>query len=290
MGAVAERLLVSSRRVPLRAAIAATAVLCVAGSADSASAQGKLDARYVATLAGVPVGRGAWVIEISEDQYTAAASGTTTGLLRIFASGQGTGAARGTIAAGQPIPMSYASTITADKKSDEVRMVFSGGNVKDYAVDPPITPNPERVPVTDAHRRGVSDPMTASLNRVPGTADPVSAEACQRNIAVFDGRLRYDLKLAFKRMERVKTEKGYDGPAVVCAVNFTPVAGFIPDRAAVRYLVEQRDMEVWLAPVAGTRVLVLYRFSVPTPLGQAVLQATQFVSVPRASATNIRTQ
>ena len=276
-----------------RAALTAAALVSLSVSGDLASAQGKLDARYVATLAGVPVGRGAWVIEISEDQYTAAASGMTTGLLRIFASGQGTGASRGTIAGGQPVPMSFASTITADKKNDEVRMLFSGGNVKEFAVEPPMTPNPERVPLTEAHRRGVNDPMTASLNRVPGTADPVSADACQRTVSVFDGRLRYDLKLGFKRMEQVKAEKGYQGPAVVCAVYFTPVAGFIPDRAAIRYLIEQRDMEVWLAPVAGTRVLVPYRFAVPTPLGQAVLQATQFVSSAqpaRASASSSRTQ
>jgi hypothetical protein len=276
-----------------RAALAAAALASLAASGDAARAQGKLDARYVATLAGVPVGRGAWVIDIAEDQYTAAASGMTTGLLRIFASGQGTGAARGTLSGGQPVPMSYASTITSDKKNDEVRMLFSGGNVKDFSVEPPMTPNPERVPLTEAHRRGVTDPMTASLNRVSGTADPVSADACQRTVPVFDGRLRYDLRLGFKRMEQVKADKGYQGPVVVCAVYFTPVAGFIPDRAAVRYLVEQRDMEVWLAPVAGTRVLVPYRFAVPTPLGQAVLQATQFVSVPqptRASAATARTQ
>lgn len=276
-----------------RAALAAIVLAWLAASDDTARAQGKLDARYVATLAGVPVGRGAWVIDIAEDQYTAAASGMTTGLLRIFASGQGTGASRGTISAGQPVPTSYASTIASERKNDEVRMVFSGGSVKEFAVEPPVTPNPQRVPVTEAHRRGVADPMTASLNRVPGTGDPVSAEACQRAVSVFDGRLRYDLRLAFKRMERVTAEKGYQGPAVVCAVYFTPVAGFIPDRAAVRYLVEQREMEVWLAPVAGTRVLVPYRFSVPTPLGQAVLQATQFVSTPqpsRASAATPRVQ
>ena len=38
-------------------------------------------------------------------------------------------------------------------------------------------------------------------------------------------------------------------------------------------------MEVWLAPVAGTRVLVPYRISIPTPIGVGVMQATQFVSV-----------
>jgi hypothetical protein len=52
-----------------------------------------------------------------------------------------------------------------------------------------------------------------------------------------------------------------------------------------------RDAEVWLAPVASTRVLVPYRFSLPTPIGQGVLQATQFVSTvrPRA-ASNAKTQ
>ena len=51
-------------------------------------------------------------------------------------------------------------------------------------------------------------------------------------------------------------------------------------------------MEVWLAPVAGTRVLVPFRVSIPTPIGVGVMQATQFVSVaqPRAAAAGPKTQ
>ena len=49
-----------------------------------AAAQAHLEAEYTATLAGLPIGRGTWAIEIAEDQYTAAASGATSGLLRIF--------------------------------------------------------------------------------------------------------------------------------------------------------------------------------------------------------------
>src|SRR3974377_2118962 len=79
-----------SRNSRLGAAAVTVCVLC-----GSANAQGKLDARYVATLAGVPIGKGAWVIEIGDDQFTAAASGMTTGLLRVFATGQGSGASRG---------------------------------------------------------------------------------------------------------------------------------------------------------------------------------------------------
>jgi hypothetical protein len=57
-------------------------------------------------------------------------------------------------------------------------------------------------------------------------------------------------------------------------------------------LASQRDMEVWLAPVANTRVLVPYRVSIPTPIGVGVMQATQFVSVsqPRAAAVGPKTQ
>jgi len=153
--------------------------------------------------------------------------------------------------------------------------------VKDLSVDPPTPPHPERIPITEAHRRGVIDPMTASLLRVPGTGEVVSPEACNRTSAIFDGRLRYDLSVAFKRMETVKAEKGYEGPAVVCAVYFTPVAGYIPGRAAIKYLARQRDMEVAMVPIAGTRILVPFRITIPTPLGNAVLQAIQFDTAPQ---------
>jgi hypothetical protein len=129
--------------------------------------------------------------------------------------------------------------------------------------------------------------MTGSLVRVPGNGHPVAPQACQRTVQVFDGRMRYTLKFAYKRMEQVKAEKGYQGAAVACAVYFQPLAGYIPSRAAIKYLVEQRDIEVWLAPVVGTRVLVPFRMSVPTPIGTGLLQATQFMSVaqpPRAAS------
>jgi len=104
-----------------------------------------------------------------------------------------------------------------------------------------------------------------------------------RKVAVFDGRVRYDLHSEFKRMESVKADRGYEGPAVVCAVYFTPIAGYVPDRPAIKYLVTLRDAEVWLAPIEGTRVLVPFRFAMPTPLGTGLLQATEFVTVAQPS-------
>lgn len=255
-----------------------------------AAAQGHLDARYEASLAGIPVGRGTWTIEISDDQYSASATGGSTGLLKTFAGGAGTGAAQGRIVAGQLSPLNYNATTTSSKKSESIRMALASGVVKDFAIEPSPPVDPDRVVVTDAHRRGVLDPMTGSLLRVAGTGDPLSPEACRTSASIFDGRMRYDLKLDFKRMETVKSEKGYRGPVVVCAIYFVPVAGYIPDRSAIKYLAAQRNMEAWFAPIAGTRVLVPYRVSVPTPLGVAVLEATQFITNAAAPRAASRTQ
>ena len=90
-----------------------------------AQAQGRLDARYVVTLAGLPIGKGAWVIDIAEDQFTAAASGATSGLLQVFSSGSGSGASRGQVVGGKPVPASYASSVTTDRKTEEIRITIA---------------------------------------------------------------------------------------------------------------------------------------------------------------------
>lgn len=277
----------------LRYLLVATGLFVLIGSLASASAQGRLEARYTATIAGIPIGSGTWAIDVADAQYTAAASGSTSGLLRAFTGGQGDSTARGTLNGGRPLSSTYAVTISSRKKSDVIRFTIANGNVKDLQVDPPQDDDPERVPLTDAHQHGVFDPMTASMVRMPGSGDLLSSEACQRTMAVFDGRLRYDMQFAFKRMDKVKATKGYAGPVVVCSAYFIPVAGYIPSRAAIKYLAKQRDMEVWLAPIAGTRVLVPFRAQGPTPIGHAVLEAYEFVSVPlptRASASGPKVQ
>jgi hypothetical protein len=287
-----KRLVRSARSAAFAAAVFVIGAAVAADAAHVAAAQGRLEAEYTASLSGIPVGRGNWVIEISEDQFTATATGGTIGILRFFSSGHGTAASQGTVSAGQPVPTTYASTMTNDKRVDDVHMVFAGGNVKDFTVEPPVGPHPDRIPVSDADRHNVVDPLSATLDLVSGNGDPMSPQACGRKASVFDGRMRFDLRSEFKRIEVVKAEKGYQGPVVVCAIYFVPISGYIPDRYAIKYLAALRDAEVWLAPISGTRVLVPYRFSLPTPVGTGVLQATQFVTVakPPRAAANLKPQ
>jgi hypothetical protein len=264
--------------LPLRAlGMLCAGVLLLLASPHAASAQGRLDARYEATLAGIPVGKGLWIIEIADDQFAAQVAG-----------GSGTGASAGRVVNGALAATSYLATTTTSKKSEAIRMTLANGTVKEFSIDPEPPVDPDRLPITDAHRRGVYDPMTGSLLHVPGTGDPLSPEACHTGASIFDGRMRYDLKLDFKRMETVKAEKGYQGPVVVCAVYFTPIAGYIPDRPVIKYLAAQRNIEIAFAPILGTRILVPFRMVIPTPLGTAMLEATEFVTQatpPRVAKT-----
>ena len=281
---ISTRLVPASRLPLVLAALASLLVL-----PHPTFAQGRLDAQYEATLAGIPVGKGAWVVDIADDQFSASVSGGTAGLLKAFASGSGTGAAQGRVVGGALIATNYVASTTTSKKIESIHIVLANGNVKEYGIEPQPPVDPDRIPVTDAHRRGAYDPMTGAMLRVAGAGDPLTPDACRTGAAVFDGRMRYDLKLDFKRMDNVKAERGYRGPVVVCALYFTPIAGYIPDRPVIKYLAAQRNIEIAFAPIAGTRILVPFWMKIPTPLGLAMLEATQFISTaspPRVAKTN----
>ena len=89
------------------------------------------------------------MVDIADTHYSAAASGVTTGLIRVFTGGEGTSVARGIINGGRLMSSIYASTIKTRHKADEVRFTVSNGDIKDFKLDPPQDKDPERVPITE---------------------------------------------------------------------------------------------------------------------------------------------
>jgi len=119
----------------------------------------------------------------------------------------------------------------------------------------------------------------------------LSQEACRRTLPIFDGHQRYDFKLAFKRMDRVTAERGYAGPVVVCSVSYEPIAGHRASIPLINYLSEGRDIEMALAPIAGTRLLAPFRLSVVSMLANLTIEANRFETImapaPEATPPNI---
>ncbi len=270
---------------PLHRTFYCTAVagLLVLPFTTPASAQSKLEARYGITVAGISVGKGAWTIDIGTDQYSMSTTGSASGIASVMVSGEGTVTVRGAMKDGKPLPASFASSVVQDKEKTELKMTLDGGNVKDVTVAA-APPADDRIEITDAHKRGVIDPLSALLVPAAATGAAVSAEACAHTLPIFDGRRRFDLKLSFKRIDKVKADKGYAGPVAVCAVTLQPQAGYRKSSTLVKYLSDGREIEIWFAPVAGTKVLAPFRLSVANMLGNLVVQANQFEVLAQTAA------
>ena len=59
-------------------------------------------------------------------------------------------------------------------------MVLDEGSVKELSAAPP--PSWDRVPVTEANRQGIVDPLTAMLFSAAVTGEGLSQEACQHTL------------------------------------------------------------------------------------------------------------
>jgi hypothetical protein len=283
----ADRSCASRRRAvrPLAVWLAPCALLAATLFATEAFAQAKLEARYRVTLAGLPIGSGGWTVNVNGNSYTMSATGETAGLASVLASGSGQATSRGVVSGTRLTPSAFNLSIKSRRNLDRIRVAMAGGAVKGLTVDPPPRPAPDHQPLTDEHKRGVLDPISAGLLPASGGGAAVGPDVCRGTLPVFDGRQRFDLALSYKRMEQVKSERGYSGPAVVCAVRYTPLGGYYSNRTSTKFLRDSRDIEIWYAPIAGTRFVATYRIAIPTLFGQAVLQATQFESSSkRASA------
>src|SRR5262245_17473173 len=84
----------------------------------TAHAQGRVDAQYEVTLAGIPIGKGAWVVDIGDDQYSALATGKTIGLIAALSTGEGNGGSQGRVVKGQLVPASYSISMTTNNRNE----------------------------------------------------------------------------------------------------------------------------------------------------------------------------
>jgi hypothetical protein len=254
-----------------------------AAAAPSASASETASGRYEILIGGLQVGLAGFEGRFSATSYEASVSLRLSGVSRLVAAGRGTASASGRIANGRAIPASYELNLNTTQQTEAIRMAMQGGNVASLSAQPVRPDAPDQVPLTASHRQGVLDPLAAGIFFVPGSGPTVGAAACGRTYPVFDGRQRYDLSFTFDRVDRLQVA-GYDGPVVVCNARYRAIAGHRPAVAAP--MEANRDMQIWLAPVAGTRALVPARITIRTPVGLAQVEATRLeLGAPEATAS-----
>jgi hypothetical protein len=235
-----------------------------------------LRARYSVSIIGLPVGTASATANLGESNYKLEIGARLTGLASVISSFKAALVATGAHGNGRLAPNAYATSSATSEETRTVRMAMTGGNVDAVEIVPPIETPPDLVPVSANDKRRILDPVSAALMEVPQNKQPIGPAACDRTLPIFDGYTRFDLTLSYVGLRNVKV-KGYSGPVSVCAVRFIPVSGHRPGRKAVEFMRENKEIEVWLAPIEGTHAAMPLRVSVLTMAGTLVVDATEFV-------------
>ena len=193
----------------LAAGFALALITVTAG--DHAHAEGNLDASYTISFARIPVGEITATVVFGQNEYAISARARAGGVLKaLLVDGEASFSTQGTIKGGHPVPTTFTSKIVSNTETSDVRMVLDEGNVKELAATPP--PSSDRVPVTNSNRQRIVDPLTALLFSAATAGEGLTQEACLRTLPIFDGHQRYDLKLAFKRMDKMTAERDTQDP------------------------------------------------------------------------------
>ena len=227
------------------------------------------------------VGRGTFEAQVTDRYYAVGVSAKVTGVARLLAGGEGSATARGALQRDRLSPSVYHISNSAGSGSNEVRLLMRANQVVNETVIPPSYQAPDRVPLNDAARRDVVDPLSAFVFPVAGTGPLVAPSSCERTLKIFDGRQRYNIQLTHARTLPSVSAGDYEGPMLVCKAHYTPVAGHRKSVASKAESEEYyQEIEAWMMPINGTRAMVLYRMQMATPTGNLTIQAQKISIFP----------
>ena len=238
-------------------------------------------ARYALKFNGISVGFIDFNSKVSQQSYTIGGTGEVS-LLFGAIKWVGSSNVSGQIEANTPKPASYSFDWKKKSKGGAITMKYAGGKATDISVVPAPGSGPDVIPLKPEHSAGPLDPMSAIMMLT--RTDPRAP--CDRREAVFDGKHRYDIVFSYNRQAHIPAHGG--GPSAigyVCRAMYEPIAGYKNDAHHKAYAAN-RDAEVILRPVPGTRLLIPYSVTIPTSWGTGSM-VTERVDVTTASAGKV---
>ena len=190
--------------------------------------------------------------------------------------GKGAATASGAIAGAKPQPAAFAVTSRSSSDQRTVRMGLTGGNVAAVEIVPPVDEKPDRVPVKDGDKKGVVDPVSALLMPAVSTGSLIDSANCNRTIPDFRRRRAVRRGPQLRRHQEMWTSLGIRGRFWCAKHGMFPISGHRALRPSTKFMEENKDMSVWLAPLEGQRILLPIRISVRTMVGTSVVEAARW--------------
>lgn len=266
-----------ANRVSARLLVLAATML-IAGTTNGAIGQETvLKSKYSISYLGINVGEMKNTIKVSATSYEISGKAKANSVVSLVANAKASFSSTGKITANRLIPIAQDIRYSSGKKKGRLKLAFSGGSVSDIHAKPKIKYKRGAIPVQASHLEQVVDPVSSLIFPVrPGEAGDGN-RVCNRVLPVFDGRSRMNLVFAYKSSAAVSVE-GFSGTTFTCSVRYQPVAGIRPKKKNIRFMKENRDMEVTMARIGDRDAYALFSFRVRTNDGMATGSAIRFES------------
>jgi hypothetical protein len=242
-----------------------------AAAPQLASAQGFRAEYEAAVLGQVPVGRVSIQTDAANGRYSTSAALRTSGVAALFDQTNITARASGMYGPRGVAWTAYDLSHAYARKFRRTTMRRTGGAV--HAVVSPRYGDMGRPPATPREQARAFDPLSGLfvLGRLVG-----QSRACTGVVRIFDGRRHYRIALS-PRTTGAFRGGGYDGPAVLCNLRYTPISGY--DMAK-----ERRSpiptVQIWYTRPPTPGIAVPLRLTAPTPIGDAQLDIRSYRVTP----------
>jgi hypothetical protein len=266
----------------------ASIYVILAALAATAQAAEPTTVNYTMSIAGLPIGSATMTIAPNGSSTAVTLAGKAGGPLGIgrmnasavigagsvtaqSQSGSGKDAANATLVSrGQPGNTSFSYNGTSSRGPGKIAMTMAGSRVTALEKEIPDNPKAVRVPVTEAHKAGVVDPLSilGMVFKPGGTMQPENL--CGKSYAVFTGQARFTMAgtPVENRAAVSGMPEGYK--ALTCKVTVTPVSGHRTDKGNAA---EPRTATLVFASSANDLGTVLWSLSVPGTFGSFALTA-----------------
>lgn len=239
----------------------------------------EFQARYLVSLIGFHIGEVTATGAVGPANYRIDLNAKLTGLAAMLADVNLALAATGSLRKGGPAPSSFSTSATNPSGRRTVRMALESGNVRSVEIVPPFEDKEGRIPVTEANKRNILDPMSALIMPVPEGESLVGPAACNRTIPVYDGYIRFNVTLHYIGVKQVSID-GYSGPVTVCSARYFPISGHKRDSKSTKFMAENRNIEAWLAPVPRAHIVIPIHVGLMTLAGFAVIDGVSLSIEP----------
>jgi hypothetical protein len=259
----------------------------IASVSSVAQAQEKT-INYSMAIAGLPIGSATMVLTPNGNSTAISVKGHAGGPFEIgkmsasgvvapgqvqfqSQSGSGKDAASSTLVSrGAPGSSNFTFTGQSNRGPGKIAMTLDRGKTTALDVALPDSNTAVRVPVTDAHKSGVIDPLSlvGQLIKPGGTMQPETI--CDKQHAVFTGQVRYNLSGSGSAPTNARgLPDGWS--ATGCKVTFAPVSGYRIDKNKDAGKVRVATLVFAQSPDRKTSLL--WSLAVPAGFGSFSLNA-----------------